>query len=163
MRILVALFFMIPCFAQAETFRVNPKISSEGQDIAFLIQRLSEILEPAGYKLDPESIGITEHVAYPGLTRPVIIETPTYAVRWAYFFAEKDSKRYRGSTHFIIIRHDRSDINSWKLNKSRKVYTSPSFYRDCSLILSGGFSPDWFPLEVRLNNLNLYENKPPAF
>jgi hypothetical protein len=159
MKYLLSALLCVCSLASAETFRLNIKVSSIAQDVAFLNDQLSEILRPAGYQLVQNSIDITEHVYHPAVPRPVIIETPRYAVRSVFFHAFKDAVFFKGSTYLLVFRHDRGLMSDFTFNSSARNIISPTWNVEATMLLSNGYTEDWFAIEVRPNNLNLHQIK----
>ncbi len=154
---------LIGVISIAETFRFNRKVSTTSQDVAFLTERLTQILEPVGYTLVLDSIDVNEEVYHPAVTRPVIIETHRYAVMSVHFNATKGENIYQGMTYLLIFRHDRGPMDDFEFNSSALTVQSRFQNVEATLLLSVGYTQDWFSIEVRPNNLNLRSLKPINF
>lgn len=152
----------LPIWAQA---RPNfPNISS-AQIVEYSRHWLDALLQPMKYQLDFNSVDISEEVivgagaGYPPASR--IIETPEYTLRSLRFGAtDSEKKSYTGSLILAIVNcdlkgHSNCLPNNLSANSSIKEVLDVEGNIKANIFLAIDVSANSFPLDIRIQNMNL--------
>ena len=167
---LIGLMSLIGITAHAQT-PYPYKASTLEQDVFYARQTLAQVLTPAGYALNSDSVQISDGI---GAEReqtkenrgprqfdqlPPEIQNDRYALRVVQFSAthRATGKTFSGWSHLAIVRVPQSDAIGPELNRLARSAINPRSRRKFWSTLVLDIKPYTFALEVRSQDLHLSE------
>lgn len=167
---IIGLTILIGLTAHAQT-PYPYKASTLEQDVLYARQTLAQVLAPAGYSLNSDSVQISDGI---GAERqreednrgprqfdqlPSEIQNDRYTLRVIQFTATHSAtgKIFSGWSHLAVVRVPQGDAPALELNRLARSATNPRSKRRFWSTLVLDIKPYTFALEVRSQDLHLNE------